>query len=67
MKPENENSKEAEPKKKYMFLGYGGYGAQPNPQFGGGYVRNPAFLEKILQFLGLAKKKKDEEQKDKSE
>ena len=33
--------------KKYLWLGYGNYGGSPNPQIGGGIIRDPALFEKL--------------------
>jgi hypothetical protein len=38
-----------ERQKKFLWFGYGNYGSQPNLQIGGGYVRNPAVFEELLE------------------
>jgi hypothetical protein len=35
-----------QPKKRYLWFGYGSYGWQPTQQIGGGLIRNPDMLEK---------------------
>lgn len=35
--------------KKYLWLGYGNYGGSPNPQIGGGIIRDPALFEKLYK------------------
>jgi hypothetical protein len=47
-----------EPKKKYMFLGYGGYNSRGGGQLfdGGGISRSPNFFEPVFEMLGLKKK-----------
>lgn len=53
---DSDNPKNRKPKEKYLFLGYGIYGGQPNLQLGGGLARNPDFLKPLLQWLGLIEK-----------
>jgi hypothetical protein len=60
---DDSDSREPNPQKKYLSLGYGNHRGQPNPQIGGGYIRNTDMLEKFLQFLGsIEEKPKDNEQ-----
>ena len=35
--------------KKYLWLGYGNYGGSPNPQIGGGFIRNPGLIERLYK------------------
>ena len=35
--------------KKYLWLGYGNYGGSPNPQIGGGFIRDPGLIEKLYK------------------
>jgi len=35
--------------KKYLWLGYGNYGGSPNPQIGGGIIRDPSLIEKLYK------------------
>ena len=58
--------KSAKPKQKYMWLGYGNYGPHPWPQLGGGFVRAPAMLTKLLELVGFLEKPSDEPGKDES-
>ena len=48
----SELNKEQKPRqrpKKYLWLGYGNYGGSPNPQIGGGFIRDPALIEKLYK------------------
>ncbi len=42
--------------KKYLWLGYGNYGGSPNPQIGGGIIRDPALFEKLYTKTALSSK-----------
>jgi hypothetical protein len=56
---DQQESENKEPKKKYMFLGYGGYNArgQGGPPGGeGGLIRSPHFFDSIFEMIGLKKK-----------
>ena len=35
--------------KKYLWLGYGNYGGSPNPQIGGGIIRDPGLFEELYK------------------
>ena len=35
--------------KKYLWLGYGNYGSSPNPQIGGGIIRDPGLVEELYK------------------
>ena len=35
--------------KKYLWFGYGNYGGSPNPQIGGGTIRDPGLFEKLYK------------------
>jgi hypothetical protein len=35
--------------KKYLWFGYGNYGGSPNPQIGGGNIRDPGLFEKLYK------------------
>ena len=35
-----------QPKKRYLWFGYGNYGSLPYQQIGGGFIRNPDMVEK---------------------
>jgi hypothetical protein len=35
--------------KKFLWFGYGNYGAQPNLQIGGGNIRNPDVFEELFE------------------
>ena len=57
-KYEQSDPETEEPKKKYMFLGYGSYnargqGAMPGD---GGLIRSPHFFDSVFEMLGLKKK-----------
>ena len=47
-----------EPKKKFMFMGYGAYGPRGGPSIfdGGGMIRSPRYFDAIFEKLGLLKK-----------
>ncbi|HTX92140.1 MAG TPA: hypothetical protein VMC09_13080 [Anaerolineales bacterium] len=46
-----------EPKKKYMFLGYGGYNSRGGGQLEVGAIsRSPHFFDAVFEALGLKKK-----------
>ena len=47
-----------EPKKKFMFMGYGSYGPRGGPGIfdGGGMIRSPRYFDAIFEKLGLLKK-----------
>ena len=54
-----EDASAKEPKKKYMFLGYGNYnnlGGAPGRMMDGGMARSPKFLDTIFEALGIKKK-----------
>jgi hypothetical protein len=38
---------------KYLWFGFGNYGAYPNLQVGGGFVRDPSLLAKLFKKAGL--------------
>ena len=48
-----------EPKKSYIFLGYGGYNTRGGGQLGvGSYIRSPRFFDSIFEMISLKKKPK---------
>ena len=49
MTEEDKSQKEGKRKKKFLWFGYGNYGGNPNPQIGGGFIRDPGLLEETLK------------------
>ena len=47
-----------EPKKEFMFLGYGNYSSRGGPGLfdGGGMIRSPRYFDAIFEMLHLKKK-----------